>query len=466
MSFVLSILVFVFAFYFPLCSLAANTNSRDEMHVDDAGSVVDVTMSDASGVKSFLFDNRIRLNFRYLEEMENDVQLIVTLAGGEIEETPDTHCFTEAACKSYLFSTSKHAISDLLYGAKMAPISVGLENKNDHIRIVASCMGEDLEPLFRLLHGVLSDPSIDAEDFDEWKYKKVKKHEQSEKKLLTILKKINADLLCKPSEVRMRGFVDCAHIAKIDYEGVNRWLQRIFTKAPLEVNIVGDIDMTKVVILAKRYIGSLQSRELLSEKMLPDKRLLALNTGPFYAKMKRPSKTELNAVYVGYVTSRKKSKETELLLRIYAKRLTAKVRYTDGERNNYNVQSFFVTNDSYTNYGFFGAEILCDPQMGEHFAAASDQVMQELASKGPTEEELKRVIKERRKIARENLDDPDFWLEQMTNAFYRNDNQNIVHTGKFPDYKSVSVEDLKALMQEIIRPENHTRIIIEGNPTY
>jgi len=70
-----------------------------------------------------------------------------------------------------------------------------VENWNDHLRIVASCMDVDLESLFKLLQAILTDPMIAAADFDKWKRKAIKKAERVEREPVTVLRQANLDLL-------------------------------------------------------------------------------------------------------------------------------------------------------------------------------------------------------------------------------------------------------------------------------
>ncbi len=87
------------------------------------GAVVESVSHAASGVTSLWLDNGVRVHHRHMDQRKNEASIEITLAGGQIQETPANRGITEAALRAWgrpatsrLTSTQ---IRDLMTGAKV-----------------------------------------------------------------------------------------------------------------------------------------------------------------------------------------------------------------------------------------------------------------------------------------------------------------------------------------------------------
>src|SRR6266487_2202073 len=65
------------------------------------GAVVESVSHAASGVTSMWLDNGVRVHHRRMDQRKNEASIEITLAGGQIQETPADRGITEAALRGW-----------------------------------------------------------------------------------------------------------------------------------------------------------------------------------------------------------------------------------------------------------------------------------------------------------------------------------------------------------------------------
>src|SRR5262249_5878159 len=86
------------------------------------GAVVESLSHPASGVTSMWLDNGVRVHHRYMDQRKHEASIEITLAGGQIQETPGNRGITEAALRAWMRPATSRLTStqvrDLMTGAK------------------------------------------------------------------------------------------------------------------------------------------------------------------------------------------------------------------------------------------------------------------------------------------------------------------------------------------------------------
>jgi zinc protease len=182
----------------------------------------------------------------------------------------------------------------------------------------------------------------------------------------------------------------------VTFGQARRWFTPLLEKAPLELSIVGDIDLDQAASLAKHYIGSLGERRpapVITDVRAPG--VLAPGT-PFPVDLRRLDVPGTNAraiVLIGWPTDDfydiAQTRRLGLLAEAMTEKLRVKVREELGEA--YSPHAWREASEAYRGSGWIAALVGVAPIRAEDARQAVLAIAQDLADHGIDEELLGRI---------------------------------------------------------------------------
>jgi zinc protease len=375
----------------------------------------------ASDVTTIHLDNGVIAHIRPMDVREDSISVRIRLMGGTVDETADNRGITDVATIPFgraragggLSSTD---IRDLMVGSTA---SVSGRAGIDAITLSISSNREDLEQGFQLAYLLLTDPAIEGPSFAQWK--------QAQKQLLQLRKSqpeveaIRAyfDAMYPPDEVRVRLLTE-EQIDAITLEDAQAWIDRIIAEAPIEVALVGDIEVKDAGDLIVKYLGALPGREKVTIETNLGLRTVDRPEGPVEIERDVPTRSDKAMVIAGFVsadyTQHDDRRAMSLAARILSTRMIERIREDEGLA--YSISASSQPATTFPGHGAFMSQSSTDPQKVDRLAEALHEMFAEFAEAGPTDEELATAKRQLANTLAEDTRQPGWWLSAINDLAY------------------------------------------------
>ncbi|MFG0251632.1 MAG: insulinase family protein, partial [Phycisphaerales bacterium JB038] len=266
----------------------------------ERGFIVGAAVHPATGVLSYWLDNGVRCHYLFSDYEEENCTTTVTMAGGNLEETPETKALTEAALLAFrrpaAQTRSSNQIRDFLLDKK---INLRASAGEDAITLRVTGDPVHMTVGFHLLHLLLTEPVIEEPVFDQWKRSQLQDIRRRQTDAVGLLRETAREVLYSEHESQ-RLMLTAADIEAVTLEDAQAWLEQLIATAPMEVTVVGDIGRRRGTRLPLYYIASLPERERLTEATLDSLRDLELNEPPYRRTVEYQTLTPKAAVLTGF----------------------------------------------------------------------------------------------------------------------------------------------------------------------
>ncbi len=176
--------------------------------------------------------------------------------------------------------------------------------------------------------------------------------------------------------------------------------------------------------LVQKYLGSLPSREPISDKLFADKRQVKRPVGPLSVTKTVPSQTNQAVVLDGFFGPDQSNLRDSRLMQIAARALSTRMTKVIREEKQlvYSIGASFQPGRALPGYGVFQAAAPTDPAKADQLGPALEALYNDFAKNGPTEEELATIRKQFANLMDEQMKDTTFWMSRLSELAYRNQN--------------------------------------------
>ncbi|MHB1141475.1 MAG: M16 family metallopeptidase [Sulfuricaulis sp.] len=409
-------------------------------------------------VTSLVFDNGVRLQLRPMSEQKNQVEIEIRLAGGEIEETADNRGISLAASLALLYpTTSRLTPSDLerlISARSIMPIGM---SRRDHFLLEVYTVPDDLEEALRVAHALLTDAHVDERVFQQWQERM---RSGAERRRYNLRAQVNfaAHRLFTGSDPRFAPY-EPELTDRLTREAAQAWLDRLLRQTPMEVAIVGDFDLERAIAHAGKYLGSLPKRPA-SDPELDARRRLRAVPGPHETTVTAETETPRTDVYLAWRGADWKDTHDRRALDLAERLLTRKLMHELREQRGW-VYSLSADSDAAQDYlgnGRFVIRFSTDPARAPEAMQLARQLVEEMAAKGPTEEELTIV---RRQLANEievSQRSVGYWMSGLSGMHMRGDTLDGLR-GMPAAYQRITAKEVRDVLARYIIPERRVAII-------
>jgi zinc protease len=195
-----------------------------------------------------------------------------------------------------------------------------------------------------------------------------------------------------------------------NFDELKAWLTPQLAHGPLEVALVGDLDIEASIAAAAKTIGALPSRE--AKPALTELKKVKFPAQPFTKNFVIESEIPKGAVLLYWPTEdafdEHRTRRLNVLEHILNDRLRVKLREELGVTYSPHVENF--ASDTFPGYGYIVANIDVDPQSAAKVSELAVDLADELAQKGVTEDQLNRARQPMLTAIKDSLRSNGYWL--------------------------------------------------------
>jgi zinc protease len=386
----------------------------------EPGKIAEQGVDEASGVWSATFVNGVRAHHLKNDQQKNDVTVVITLAGGEIEEDAKNRGVTDAASLAWsdpaTSTLSSTEIRDLMTGKR---VRVGGGSQHDTLTLTVSGDPADLETGLQLAWLLLTDPRVEPAGLERWKTSRIQRIRGGRVRARNVMRDA-MDETFYPGVASMQPLTE-GDVERQDAAAATAWLRRLVARSPIEVAVVGDLDLGIARDLLLRYVGSLPVRARIGADTLEGLRKVERPKGPLQVRREVETQTPQAVVMDGFFGADRKDRADVRRLNLAARILSTRMIDVIREQKQlvYSIGAMSRPSDAYPGFGMFAAQAPTDPAKAEALGTALEEMYVAFEEGGPTEDELKTAKKQVANTLDEVMRTPGFWLEQLADLDYR-----------------------------------------------
>lgn len=427
------------------------------------GHVEEMTQHEDPEVWAFWLSNGVRVIVMPHGQGAGMIEASVQITGGRLIEGPGEAGMAEAASAMLMQpetgAHSARAIREAL-GAKRLQFSGQMAPDAIQYRLRAT--PETLEDGFRVMHAVLNDPSVDTANLRRWKQVQRQRITLSSESATAMFAR-QLGLVISPERGGPMHPLDDADIAAIEAEALQSWMRTAFAERPIEIAIVGDVEVEPTMDLVRRYFGSLPGRERPSPEVLrPYAEKVASPEGAVsseawvesdsprsmsLAGFRGPEIADIPTVRALHIAQYALGNRLELELR-QAEKATAVV-----------ARSMPAEGPSSLGIFFLGAMIA--PGEAADMADTLHNHLDRFATEGPTEGEMEIALQ----AIKNELDGAwmghSYWAHNVLGAATRRGITIEDAIVRIEDYESITAEEVRDRFAAFIDPERRVTVVIE-----
>jgi zinc protease len=424
------------------------------------GAVIEQTRFAPLDITEVTFSNNVRMHYRFMDFKKGEVTVLITLAGGAIQESAEQHGLTEVA--TLALSTPATArlsstdIRDLMTGKKIA-----FEGRMTDDTVVLSVAGnpEALEDGLQLAHVLLQEARLEPASVALWKDQKQQELAAARTRIDSRAREAAAlalsgndprRALLTPAQVKARA--EALPVAQA-------WLDALLHAAPMEVAIVGDIPESQALELAAKYIGSLPPRPRHDPSLVP-LRQVASFTGPLERALEVETITpRAHPILLWRCADWQDVRGRRLMLiasRILERRVRQAVREERGLT--YSTAVYAQPSKVYPSTSALYVEFTADPEKVAEAAALAKSVVERFAAEGPSDEEMDTVRKQLQNNLETMYKEPHFWVDVLSDLEYHGTKLEDLE-GAIAKYLAFSKDEVAAEMRRAVIPERFAMVL-------
>ena len=387
-------------------------------HPDRAGEVANRRMVEEFGLLQVAFENGVRLNIKKTDFQERQIVMRARLGDGELALDQRGLIVAEIGADAFQGGgLEAHSADDLrrLLAGKQVGVAVSVEP--DHFRFEGMTTAEDLALQLELLCATLRHPGYRPDSlrvinqqlpliFEQFR------HTFDGPLLFEFLPEV---LLGNP-RAKILGLDHSRTLEElqaIDMEAIREVFTPAFAGAPLEVTIIGDLDVEETIQLAARTLGRLPGRRGEHEAK-PPVEPAHIAAGVHLASQIETQDARAQVMILfpaadGSETPRRRN--TYFLGRIVDDRLRRKVREELGAA--YSPMAGSEASRLFPGLGVVMIQAMGEPSQVEALVEACKSVAADLAENGVTQEEVTRLAEPLLNMLRDARRTNVYWVDVL-----------------------------------------------------
>lgn len=415
----------------------------------DAGKIADRAHVEDLDFHTVRFENGVLLNLKRTDFREKSIGMSVEFGEGELTLAADKHNTVGQLAGAVMNSSGlgKHTVEDLRRLTAGKQVGVGFGIGNDRFSLSGGTTAEDLLFQCELACAYLTDPGYREESLVQVRRQLPLMYMQMQ---FTHAGPLQSQFLpALMHDDPRHAFPSQEQVAAVTAEDVKAWMDPILAGAPIEITLVGDLDVEESIAAVARTFGALPKRR--DWKPYTEARTSPAPKAGFRETYEIQTQVPKSLVLMVFPTNDgidiTRRRGLNMLDRVVADRLLVEVREKLGAA--YSPGSAAQTSTLYPGVGMQMIQAMADPEKVDTLVEACLVVADDLATKGVTDEELGRlrepVLKKRRDAKRTN----GYWLAGIGRAQSEPDRLDHLRNGD-DWYENVTAADLSKLAKQYL----------------
>lgn len=404
------------------------------------------------------FANGVRLNVKHTDFETGRVRVHVRLGAGQLTQPKDQRGLNYFAAESFqLGGLGKHSADDIrkIYAGKVVNLNFSVQE--DAFACLGVTTPQDLEAALQLLTAYVVDPGYRPE---------------AERAARKYLEALYTQLQHTPNGVEN---IEIPQVVAPDYrEGLppkevmmqrslaeeKAWMAPALASGPIEIALVGDLDVDQAIALVAKTLGALPKRE--AKPSYREERSVRFADPPVerdYTYDARTPRAVVQLVWSGNdAWDFGRNRRLNLLADVLRDRMRIKIRERMGAA--YGVAVNNVSSVTYPGYGRILVNALVAPDRADETLKAMLEVASDLSGHGVTEEEFLRAKKPAVNAVRDEQRNNQFWAGRVLPSCQEYPQLLERARTNAADTAAITAADLSALAKTYLAPEKAFRFKI------
>lgn len=408
------------------------------------GQVLEINLHPASAVSSFWLSSGAALHHLRLDTQPGRVALVVTIAGGVLTETPQTHGLTSAAAAAFTTpATFSRSSAELRRALTEHSIRIATYVEDDRVVLRIDCKRGELSAALQLTHALLSEPKLESTALEAWRWKQARHLKARQRSPRDRLVDLLNEVRQPPGDPRQLNLTR-VEIDAITLPQAQAWLNKLVQRSPIEAAIVGDVSRAEALELAARYLGSISPRPRIGPHAFCDRRQVAQPVPALTKWITVPSTRAQAAVLVGISGADQRSRTTTVELNLASRILGNRINIACTQRRRL---ATLTISEHAPGVTFPGSGLLyvfaqTDPSLIKALIQEIENAYTSLASRGPTQAELNLVRTQTASTLAQQRRQLGAWADMLSTLAYRNASLNEI-LSEPSILAGVTVEDVR-----------------------
>jgi zinc protease len=409
-------------------------------HIED----LDVTLVE--------FSNGVRLNLKRTDFEAGRIAVNVRIGAGRLTEPPREPGLSLLAENTFeaggLGKLSRDDLERVLAGRT---VGVAFHVQDDAFVLQGETNPSDLSLELRLLDAYVTDPGYRPEAARQFE----KGTEQFYSGLAHDVRgplQTEVPRLLSTGDTRF-GIPPESLVQKRTLEELRAWLTPQFASGPIEIAIVGDLDVDATIAAVAHTFGAMPLRS--AKPPYTHEREVLIPSQPASRSFSVSTDIPRGIVELRWpATDRRKNVHLARRLQLLASILSDRLRVTIREKMGatYSPNARADLSETFTGYGFIEAQSVVAPEQAQAVAAAIKAVAADLAKNGVTADELERARGPLMTAVHQSLRENGYWLNTVLASAQENPERLEWARDRVFDYKSITTSQLSALAAEYLSP--------------
>jgi zinc protease len=414
------------------------------------------------GITQVEFKNGLHLNLKKTDFEAATIHLSARIGGGLLtlpKDKPGLDAFTGGAAN--LMGLGKHSVDDLRRILAGRSVGAGYAVSPDAFLIGGQTTPTDLALELQLLAANVVDPGYRSEA-ERLVHRSLAQNYRRMQHTPEGLFPLEIRRALASGDPRF-GLPDEETLARYSMEHVRQWLAPELAGGPIELSIVGDIDVDATIGLVARTFGALPARH--AKPRYEAERRVAFPAG---TEQTRKVQTEIprGLVLVFWPTDDQwdvfRTRRLNLLASIITDRLRVKVR--NGLGGAYSPGAYSQGSDTFTGYGNLAVQVSVEPAQAPTILAAVREIAANLQREGVTADEMERAKQPILTSLAESARTNPYWLGVVLSSAQEYPQRLDWCRTRTSDYTAATKEEVSAVAARYLLPERAVTYVILPEP--
>lgn len=405
------------------------------------------------------FENGVRLNLKKTDFEANRIRLNVRVGNGQLTEPRDRPGLAYYAGQTFTAGgLGRHSADDLRRILAGRTVGGGFGASGDAFVLTGGTSPDDLLLQLQLIAARITDPGFRPEAARQVR-KAIDEMYLSFEHTAGGPFTLEVARLLASGDHRF-GLPPKEEMLKRNLDEVKAWVLPELATGPMEVAIVGDLDLEATIAAVARTLGALPRRAARPD--LSAAKQVRFPGEPFAREFTIATEIPKGNIALYWPTSDgrdiRRTRRLNLLAEVFSDRLRIKVREELGDA--YSPGAGSNASDLYPGFGYIQAGVTIDPPRAKQVADIITAIAAELAARGVTDEELERARKPVLTTLRESARTNQYWLGNVLARAQERPEMLDWCRNRYADNEAITAAELTGLAKSYLAADRASRVIV------
>lgn len=413
------------------------------------------------GFTQLTLSNQVRINLKHTDFEKGRIRLLARIGSGKLtqpKQMPMLDTFATAVFEGG--GLGKHSNEDLREILAGKNVGSALTIGDDAFNLAGSTTPADFNTQTQLMCASLIDPGYRDEAL--WQFQKAIPMIYQQLKHSPAGPQQEMEAWLNGGDTRFT-IAPVETLTSYTIQDAKKWLIPELTKGYLELAVVGDFEIDKILPDLLATFGALPARAA-APAALPAARKIRFPKAPASTTFTYDSKVSQGIATIIWKTSgirgnQKEFRRLNLLGEIYGDRLREEIREKLGA--SYSPNAGATGSEAMDDFGYLIGQSVGKPEDLEKLLSTMRDLADKLATTGATADELDRALKPTLGQLEKSLRDNTYWLETVMSRCQSDPNRLDLARERDSDYRSITLSDINALAKSYLSPGNALLISIK-----